>query len=65
MADSSPYPFVSSRASYPVFISLTETLLLNLNWAKAGLIDAFRWDYALRLITRLGIVIANIPGTEG
>ena len=52
MVDSSPYSFASSRTSYPVFIPLTETLLLHLDWAKAGLIDAFRWDYAMKLITR-------------
>ena len=52
MMDSSPYPLAPSRASYPVFIPLVETLLLHLNWAKAGLIDAFRWDYAVKLITR-------------
>ena len=52
MTDSSPYSIASSRASYPIFIPLTETLLLHLNWAKAGLIDAFRWDYAVKLIAR-------------
>jgi hypothetical protein len=52
MVDSPPYTFASSRASYPVFIPLTETLLLHFNWAKAGLIDAFRWDYAVKLIKR-------------
>jgi len=52
MVDSSPYSTASSRAGYPVFIPLTDTLLLHLNWAKAGLIDAFRWDYAVKLITR-------------
>jgi len=52
MIDSSPYSFASSRASYPIFIPFTETLLLHLNWAKAGLIDAFRWDFAAKLITR-------------
>ena len=52
MPDSSQYSTAPSRASYPIFIPLTETLLLHLNWAKAGLIDAFRWDYAAKLITR-------------
>ena len=52
MVDSPPLSFPSSRASYPVFIPLADTLLLHLNWAKAGLIDAFRWDFAVKLITR-------------
>lgn len=60
MADSSPYSSASSRASYPVFIPLAETLLLHLNWAKAGLIDAFRWDYAAKLITSDAEIQGNV-----
>ena len=34
----------NARAKYPRFLSLPETLLLQVSWAWKGLIDAFRWD---------------------
>ncbi|KAJ8078714.1 hypothetical protein AAF712_001318 [Marasmius tenuissimus] len=34
----------SARSFYPTFLSLPETLLLQLTWAWCGLKDAFRWD---------------------
>ncbi|KAH9056672.1 etoposide-induced protein 2.4-domain-containing protein [Lactarius vividus] len=44
--------FVSARGSYPVFLSFQDTLGLQVGWAWRGLVDAFRWDVAVRLITR-------------
>ncbi|KAH9174199.1 hypothetical protein EDB89DRAFT_1953699 [Lactarius sanguifluus] len=44
--------FVSARESYPVFLSFQDTLGLQVGWAWRGLVDAFRWDIAVRLITR-------------
>ncbi|KAH9063728.1 hypothetical protein EDB83DRAFT_2506478 [Lactarius deliciosus] len=37
---------------YPVFLSFQDTLALQVGWAWRGLVDAFRWDIAVRLITR-------------
>ncbi|PPQ99932.1 hypothetical protein CVT24_009567 [Panaeolus cyanescens] len=34
----------SSRASYPNFLSLQDTVLLQFRWAWKGLLDAFRWN---------------------
>ncbi|KAF9264739.1 EI24-domain-containing protein [Marasmius fiardii PR-910] len=34
----------SARSLYPTFLSLHESILLQLNWAWCGLKDAFRWD---------------------
>ncbi|KAI9446809.1 hypothetical protein H4582DRAFT_1908551 [Lactarius indigo] len=44
--------FVSARESYPVFLSFQDTLGLQFGWAWRGLVDAFRWDIVVRLITR-------------
>ena len=41
-----------ARASYPSFLSLTETLLLQLSWAWRGLVDAFRWDIVISTVAR-------------
>ena len=44
--------FASARASYPVFLSLHDTLKLQIGWAWRGLVDAFRWDLVIGLMTR-------------
>jgi len=44
--------FASARASYPVFLSLHDTLKLQIGWAWRGLVDAFRWDVVIGLMTR-------------
>jgi hypothetical protein len=43
---------VSARELYPVFLSFQDTLALQVGWAWRGLVDAFRWDIVVRLITR-------------
>ena len=49
----SPAPrYASARASYPVFLSLHDTLKLQIGWAWRGLVDAFRWDVVIVLMTR-------------
>jgi hypothetical protein len=44
--------FASARASYPAFLSLHDTLKLQIGWAWGGLVDAFRWDIVIGLMTR-------------
>jgi hypothetical protein len=41
-----------SRAAYPTFLSLHETLWLQTKWCLRGLLDAFRWDLVVRTATR-------------
>ena len=49
----SPSPsFASARASYPVFLAFHDTLKLQIGWAWRGLVDAFRWDIVIGLLTR-------------
>ncbi|KAI0303492.1 etoposide-induced protein 2.4-domain-containing protein, partial [Multifurca ochricompacta] len=43
---------VSARASYPVFLSFPDTLKLQIACACRGLVDAFRWDIVIGLLTR-------------
>ena len=52
VATGSPFRHASARASYPVFLSLHDTLKLQLGWAWRGLTDASRWDVVVGLITR-------------
>jgi hypothetical protein len=47
-----PPRFASARASYPVFLSFHDTLKLQIGWAWRGLVDAFRWDVVIGLMTR-------------
>ncbi|TDL27609.1 hypothetical protein BD410DRAFT_740801 [Rickenella mellea] len=42
---------VSARSSYPQFLSLPETLKLQVSWALKGLLDAFRWDIVFTTVT--------------
>jgi hypothetical protein len=52
-AQPAPAPrFASARALYPVFLSLHDTLKLQIGWAWGGLVDAFRWDVVIGLMTR-------------
>jgi len=52
-AQPAPAPrFTSARASYPVFLSLHDTLKLQIGWAWGGFVDAFRWDVVIGLMTR-------------
>ncbi|CCM06027.1 uncharacterized protein FIBRA_08272 [Fibroporia radiculosa] len=46
-AYSRPY---DSRASYPAFLSLFDTVRLQLSCAVRGFADAFRWDVVARLL---------------
>ena len=43
---------VSSRDSYPTFLPVYDSALLQLTWAWRGLCDAFRWDIAFSAISR-------------
>ncbi|KII89010.1 hypothetical protein PLICRDRAFT_139174 [Plicaturopsis crispa FD-325 SS-3] len=62
----SPYPAspvpraYSSRTSYPSFLSLSETIQLQLNFARHGLTDAFRWDTVVQLVYTDAEVRANV-----
>jgi hypothetical protein len=52
-AQPAPAPrFASARASYPLFLSLHDTLKLQIGWAWGGFLDAFRWDVVIDLMTR-------------
>ena len=44
--------YSSARASYPVFIAFHDTAKLQIGWACRGLVDAFRWDIVVGLMTR-------------
>jgi hypothetical protein len=52
VATGPPIRHASARASYPVFLSLHDTLKLQFGWAWRGLMDASRWDVVVSLITR-------------
>ncbi|KAI0317863.1 etoposide-induced protein 2.4-domain-containing protein [Amylostereum chailletii] len=41
----------SARTSYPTFLTLQDTLTLQIGWAWRGLVDASRWDVVLRVVT--------------
>ena len=54
MQSSHSYPFSAqdARSSYPSFLSLPETIALQLSWAWRGLVDASRWDVVLSITLR-------------
>ncbi|KAL1668440.1 etoposide-induced protein 2.4-domain-containing protein [Schizophyllum commune] len=52
--------YTSARASYPKFLSLQDTVLLQLRWAWHGLRDAFRWDLVYGTVMSDQEVRANI-----
>lgn len=45
-------PAQSSRSQYPSFLSVQDTLQLQLSCAWRGLLDAFRWDVVISTVTR-------------
>ncbi|KIJ16749.1 hypothetical protein PAXINDRAFT_74653 [Paxillus involutus ATCC 200175] len=49
-----------SRAAYPTFLSLHETLWLQTKWCLRGLLDAFRWDLVVRTATSDSEIRSNI-----
>ena len=51
----------SARASYPVFLSFHDTLKLQIGWAWRGLVDAFRWDVVVSLMTRHVVLVLALP----
>ncbi|KAI0747673.1 etoposide-induced protein 2.4-domain-containing protein [Daedaleopsis nitida] len=55
-----PQYTASSRSSYPTFLSLQETVWLQLQCAGRGFMDAFRWDMVLRLVASDSEVRSNV-----
>ncbi|KAI0003350.1 etoposide-induced protein 2.4-domain-containing protein [Russula compacta] len=51
--------FTSARTSYPVFLSFHDSLRLQIGWAWRGLVDAFRWDVVISLMSSDAEVRAN------
>jgi len=43
---------LSARSQYPSFLSIQDTVLLQLKWAWRGLFDAFRWDAVISVVAR-------------
>jgi hypothetical protein len=52
---------VSARASYPAFLSIQDTLKLQVGWAWRGLVDAFRWDIVISLMSRNVVFLSLRP----
>ncbi|PBK77973.1 EI24-domain-containing protein [Armillaria solidipes] len=50
----------SSRSTYPSFLSVHDTLLLQLNCAWRGLADGFRWDRAVSAVACDAELRANV-----
>ncbi|KAF9566253.1 hypothetical protein CPC08DRAFT_682555 [Agrocybe pediades] len=55
-----PSARLSSRAQYPHFLSLQDSVLLQLKWAWRGLFDAFRWDAVVSVVASDSEVRANV-----
>ncbi|OAX39185.1 hypothetical protein K503DRAFT_769719 [Rhizopogon vinicolor AM-OR11-026] len=49
-----------SRSAYPTFLSLQDTLKLQLTWASKGMLDAFRWDVVVKTATSDREIRSNI-----
>ncbi|KAI0928059.1 hypothetical protein AcW2_004192 [Taiwanofungus camphoratus] len=49
-----------SRSMYPSFLSLHDTVRLQLACAGRGLVDAFRWDTVVRLVASDAVIRANV-----
>lgn len=47
------------RQTYPDFLTLSDTAVLQVTWAFTGLKDAFRWDRLIRVIVRLVFISLN------
>ncbi|KAG2078007.1 hypothetical protein BDR04DRAFT_1087705 [Suillus decipiens] len=60
----SPYSYSHqhqlSRSAYPTFLSLQETIKLQLTWASRGILEAFRWDVVVRTATSDREIRSNI-----
>lgn len=60
----SPYSYSHqhqlSRSAYPTFLSLHETIKLQLTWASRGILEAFRWDVVVRTATSDPEIRSNI-----
>ncbi|KAI8998998.1 etoposide-induced protein 2.4-domain-containing protein [Trametes punicea] len=52
--------YVSSRSSYPTFLSLQETARLQVTCAARGFVDAFRWDTVVRLVASDSEIRSNV-----
>lgn len=42
----------SSRSVYPTFLSLQDSVVLQLKWAWGGIFDAFRWNVVVSAVAR-------------
>ncbi|KAF5330643.1 hypothetical protein D9619_006027 [Psilocybe cf. subviscida] len=51
---------MSSRASYPTFLSVTETAMLQLTWMWKGLYDSFRWNVVVGAVMSDSEIRANV-----
>lgn len=51
----------SARDAYPTFLSLPETLSLQLSYLSKGLFDAFRWDLVVSTVARCASTAYNPP----
>ncbi|KAJ3856312.1 etoposide-induced protein 2.4-domain-containing protein [Lentinula lateritia] len=61
MSSSTPSRYnPSARSLYPSFLSVQESLILQLKWVKRGLVDAFRWDHVISTIAGDSEVRANV-----
>ena len=43
---------LSARSSYPIFLSLQDSVILQLTWAWRGLYDSFRWGAFVITVAR-------------
>ncbi|KAF5391282.1 hypothetical protein D9757_001942 [Collybiopsis confluens] len=57
---SSSQAHTSARSLYPSFLSVQQSLLLQLNWAWLGLVHAFRWDHVISTIAGDSEIRANV-----
>ncbi|KAI6005486.1 hypothetical protein EDD15DRAFT_2384263 [Pisolithus albus] len=65
MSRQGPYEYTrhlrsSSRAAYPSFLSLHETVWIHIKCLSRGLFDAFRWDLVIRTATSDPEIRSNI-----
>ncbi|PPQ79848.1 hypothetical protein CVT26_012599, partial [Gymnopilus dilepis] len=50
----------SARSLYPTFLSLTDSVVLQLRWACRGLWDAFRWSVVVGAVASDSEIRANV-----
>ncbi|KAI5122983.1 hypothetical protein M0805_006861 [Coniferiporia weirii] len=50
----------SARESYPVFLSLLDTVSLQISWLWRGFVDASRWDLVISTIASDAEIRANV-----